>query len=159
MGKLLPSKLDSNSSVADIKDAIIFYSDDLSNSEIVDEEFCRWKRKWMNSPVTDIPRTLNSTLEQCSVDSFPNIHTLLQLFATLPLSSCSCERSASTLRRLNNYLRCSQTEERLSALALIYINYETVIDVNDVCKIFFQKHSRRLESATCFSLDLYFFFY
>ena len=39
----------------------------------------------------------------------------LHVFATLPLSSCSCEQSASALRRLNNYLRCTQKEERLTA--------------------------------------------
>ena len=145
--KLLPSKFDCNSSVADIQDAISFNADDLTNSEIVDEEFCRWKSKWLNTPATDVPSTLSSTLKHCSPVDLPKIHTLLRLFATLPLSSCSCERSASALRRLNNYLRCSQTEGRLSALALIHINYETVIDIDKVCQVFCQKHSRRLEGA------------
>ena len=38
--KLLPSKLDCNSSVADIQYAVSFYADDLTNSEIVDKELC-----------------------------------------------------------------------------------------------------------------------
>ena len=33
-------------------------------------------------------------------------------------------------------MRCTQTEERLTALALIHMNYETNIDKNRVCKLF-----------------------
>ena len=73
---------------------------------------------------------------------------LLKLFATLPLSSCSCERSASALRRLNNYLRCTQTEERLSALPLIHSSYEAQIDVDQVYKLFLEKFPRRIERAS-----------
>ena len=52
-----------NSSVADIQDGISFYADDLTNSEIVDEEFCQWKCKWLNTPATDVPSTLSSALK------------------------------------------------------------------------------------------------
>ncbi len=52
------------------------------------------------------------TLKECDANALPNIFTLLKLFATLPLSSCSCERSGSSLRRLHNNLRATQTEER-----------------------------------------------
>ena len=52
--------------------------------------------------------------------------------------NCSCERSASAHRRLHNYLRCTQTEERLSALALIHLNYESEMKIDTVCKLFFQ---------------------
>ena len=86
-----------------IKEAVEFYSDDLPNPGILDEE--------------------------------------------LPLSSCACENSASVLRRLNTYLRCTQTEQRLSALALIHMNYEIEISVDDVCKTFLQKHPRKMEKA------------
>ena len=50
-------------------------------------------------------------------------------------------------RRLNTYLRCTQTEQRLSALALIHMNYEIEISVDDVCKTFLQKHPRKMEKA------------
>ena len=74
--------------------------------------------------------------------------SLLKLFATLPLSSCSCERSASALCRLNNYLRSTQTAERLSALALIHIAYETEINLDTVCKLYLEKYPRRIECAS-----------
>ena len=33
-------------------------------------------------------------------------------------------------------------EQRLSSLALIHLNYETYIDVNEVCKLFLEKTSK-----------------
>ena len=90
------------------------------------------------------PKSISESLKECPQAALPNIFTLLQLFATLPLSSCSCERSGSALKRLNNNLRCTQTEERFSGLALIHINYPE-LNVDEVCKLFFLKHPRRME--------------
>uniref|UniRef100_A0A1X7UA98 TTF-type domain-containing protein n=2 Tax=Amphimedon queenslandica TaxID=400682 RepID=A0A1X7UA98_AMPQE len=128
--KILPTKINDDSALSDLSEAIKLYSDDLPNHEILDEEYSRWKSKWLTSNDSR-PATLQEALKSCP-SSLPNIHTLLKLFATIPLSSCSCERSASALRRLNNYLRCSQTEERLSALALIHMNYDTDIKIDNL---------------------------
>ena len=104
----LPVNITEGTSTSSMKDAIDFYSDDLPNSDIIDEEFSRWKCKWLCVPLKDRPETLAESLKQCCQQTLPNIFTLLKLFATLPLSSCSCERSASALRRLHGYLRCTQ---------------------------------------------------
>ncbi len=145
---LLPTFITKSSSPSDIKDAVEFYSEDLPNADIVDEEFYRWKHKWLLIPSQNRPHTLHEVLQQCSEHGFLYLFTLLKLFATIPLSSCSCERSASALKRLNSYLRCTQTEERLSYLALIHMNYETSIDVNEVCKSFLEKNPRRMQSVS-----------
>ena len=70
---------------------------------------------------------------------------LLQIACTLPVTSCECEHSASTLRRLNTYFRASMTEERLTNLALIHINYESSVDREEVVQKFAERNSRRLE--------------
>ena len=44
-------------------------------------------------------------------------------------------------------MRSTQTEERLTALALIHKNYETEICVDEVCRKFFEKHPRRMEKG------------
>ena len=88
-----------NTSIVDLNEAIVFYSDDLPNPNILDEELCRWKTKWLAVKLQDRPETISDTLKQCCSTSLPNIFTLLKLFGTIPLSSCSCERSASALRR------------------------------------------------------------
>lgn len=52
----------------------------------------------------DIPQKIVSTLKSVDSASFPNIFTILQILATIPATSCSCERSISCLRYLKNYL-------------------------------------------------------
>ena len=129
-----------NTSIVDLNEAIVFYSDDLPNPNILDEELYRWRTKWLAVKLQDHPEAISDTLKQCCPNSLPNIFTLLKLFGTIPLSSCSCERLASALRRLNNYMRCTQSEERLSALALIHMNYEYDINIDHVSKLFVLKY-------------------
>ena len=126
---LLPINITSANAISDISSAVTFYAEDLPNSDILDEELHRWKLRWLSCPLEKRPNTLSGSLKQYSYDTLPNEFTLLKVFATIPLSSCSCERSASTLRRLNTYLRCTQTEERLSALVLIHTHYESDINI------------------------------
>jgi hAT family C-terminal dimerisation region len=66
------------------------------------------------------PADVMSTLDMCLnlLVVFPNITTLLKIFATLPVSTATAERSFSTLRRLKTYLRTSMGSERLNGLAL-----------------------------------------
>ena len=144
---LLPKRITSQSPAIDIEEAVQFYKDDLPNADIIDEEFYIWKQKWSPIPLQNRPQSLSDTLKVSLSESVPNVFTLLRLFATLPLSSCSCERTASSLRRLNQYLRC--TEERLSTLAIVHSNYDAEINnIETVCKLFIEKHPRRMTQAS-----------
>ena len=143
--KLIPVNITEKLNICDITEAVNFYKDDLMNPDVIDEELHRWKRKWLSVPIKDRPQLLTNTLKECN--SFSNIFILLKLFATLLLSSCSCKCSASALRRLNSYMRCTQTEQRLGSLALIHVNYNVKIDVETVCKMFIEKHPGRMEHA------------
>ena len=142
--RLIPTNITEELVTCNIR-AVNFYKDDLQNPDVIDEELHRWKLKWLAMPLKDRPQNLSSTLKESG--SFPNIFTLLKLFATLPLTSCSCERSASALCRFNNYMRCSQTEQRLTSLALIHSNYGVQIDADTVCRKFIEKHLQRMEHA------------
>ena len=64
---------------------------------------------------------------------------LLKLFGTIPFSSYSCDKSASALRRQNNYLQCTWSKKQLSALALIQLNFAIPINKDHVYKPFFTK--------------------
>ena len=145
MQGLLPLFLTDQSTVTSLQESIDFYRSDLPNADIVDEEFARWKAKWIQVPRDDRPASVEASLKASGIGSFPSITVLLKLFAVLPLSSVSCERSASVLRRLNTYLRCHQTEQRLSSLALVHVHYTKAIDVQRVCELFSKKHPRRLD--------------
>ena len=69
------------------------------------------------------PDTASKALKECDDDLFPNIYTPLKICATIPATSCECERSASSLRRLHTYNRACMFQERLSSLALMHIHY------------------------------------
>lgn len=57
--------------------------------------------------------------------AFPNLCILYQIYLTIPVSTAQAERSFSRLKLIKNYLRSSMHEDRLSALALLYIERAT----------------------------------
>ncbi|XP_050959752.1 zinc finger MYM-type protein 1 [Labeo rohita] len=59
-------------------------------------------------------------------DMFPSLKKLFQIVLTLPVSSCTCERSFSALRRLHTWLRRTMGQERLHNLAVLSIEKESV---------------------------------
>ena len=62
------------------------------------------------------------SLKACGPDDFPNLYILLKIATTLLVISYECERSISTMRRLNKYMRCTMGESRLSPLAISCIS-------------------------------------
>jgi hypothetical protein len=50
---------------------------------------------------------------------YENIRRLLQIFCTLPVTTCTAERAFSALKILKTYRRNSMTDERLTGLALM----------------------------------------
>ncbi|KAF7650104.1 hypothetical protein LDENG_00131290 [Lucifuga dentata] len=52
---------------------------------------------------------------------FPTLRALFQVAVTIPVSSCSCERSLSALRRLHTWLRNTMDQDRLNHLAVMSI--------------------------------------
>ena len=115
---------------------------------MIDKEMHVWKTKWLSVEAQERPKSLQDCLKVYSKTTLPNIFCLLKLFSTLPVSLCSCKRSASTLRRLNNYPRCAQSEERLTLLALIHCNYTKEIGVDEICQLFLSNHPRKMQSAS-----------
>ena len=50
-----------------------------------------------NGRLTELGSTLNTPVDHADCDFFPNIHTLLCIMGTLPVTSCECECSISML--------------------------------------------------------------
>ncbi|XP_065805213.1 zinc finger MYM-type protein 1-like [Labrus bergylta] len=50
----------------------------------------------------------------------------IQVALTVPVSSCSCERSFSALRRLHSWLRQTMGQKRLHSLAVMSIEKDTL---------------------------------
>ncbi|CAI6356558.1 unnamed protein product [Macrosiphum euphorbiae] len=69
-------------------------------------------------------------------EAFPNLYKLLQIAITIPISSATCERSFSSMRRIKNWLRTSMLQQRFSDLSILNIERdlsnkiqtETVLD-------------------------------
>ena len=108
-------------------------------------ELERWKNRYAGKKERERPSSAGEALKECDKDLFPNIFVLLHIACTIPVTSCECERSASGLRRLNNFLRASMGKDRLSHLALMHIHYDTPIDLDKVVDAFATQHPRRLE--------------
>jgi hypothetical protein len=53
---------------------------------------------------------------------------MLQIFATLPVTTATCDRSFSALKYLKNYLRPAMTEDHLNGLAHLYINRDIELE-------------------------------
>ena len=102
------------------------YKDDLSATCLLVEEMHRWQHRYQGKKPQQCPDSCAKAIKVCEKDTFPNLHVLLQLACTIPVTSCECERSASTLRTLHTYMRASMGQSRLSSLALIYI-YTTTL--------------------------------
>ena len=130
-----------------VKDIIGQYQDDLPMSINAEEEFFWWKRRWEFVSKNDRPSTIASSLKACDHDMYPNLHMLLRICATIPVTSCECERSGSVLKRLHTYLRASMEQTRLSALALLHGNYDANIYIEKIIDKFARKKERTLEFA------------
>ena len=85
----------------------LFY--DLPNIIGLPAELTLWQRRWDEKVeevgIDKLPDRVSKTLISVDSVAFPNIFTILKVLATIPVTSCSCERSISSLRLLKNYLR------------------------------------------------------
>ena len=124
------------SSEVDLDEALQKYGQDLPSPELFAAEFSRWKRRFRDQPVDKLPASPAEAIKVCDRDMFPNVSVLLQLACTIPVTSCECERSASALRRLHNYMRATMGKERLSSLALLHIHYDRKINLDSAVDIF-----------------------
>ena len=61
------------------------------------------------------------------------LHRLIQLFLTIPVTTSTSERTFSTLRRVKNHLRSSMTQERLNHVLLLHCLKSRTDDINLHC--------------------------
>ncbi len=70
--------------------------------------------------------------------------THLKILCTLPVTSCSAERSFSGLKRIKTPFRSSMTNTRLTGLTLLQIHRDIPIDVEAAIDQFARMHPRRM---------------
>ena len=135
-----------------VTDLVAFYHDDLPSPDNMDMELVCWETQWKGHD-GNLPLTPQETLLQCNQAFFPNIHTLLKIISTLPVTSCTCERSISGLKRLKTYLRSTMGQDRLNGLALMHFHRDIDIDYDAIIDMFARKHPRRMKLLNILDSD------
>jgi len=121
-----------------------FYKEDMPNLALLESELELWETYWSTS-TTVIPNNVSTALKEIKFDGFSNIKVALRILATLPITSCECERSFSGMRRLKTYNRTTMLEERFNGLALMNFHLDRIPDPQKVITYFSAMKNRRLE--------------
>ena len=124
------------------------YEDDLPSPDNLESEVHSWAIKWQKQ-LTDhgeasLPKTLHEALRHTSV-MYPNITTLIKILCTLPVTSCSAERSFSGLKRVKTPFRAAMTNDRLTGLTLLHMHRDISIDIDKAIDTFANMHPRRMK--------------
>ena len=127
---------------------MLFWENDLPFPKSFANELRRWQSMWQSAE-KELPSDLLLALGACDVDAFPNMHHLLPIACSLPISSAEAERSFSLMKRIKTCTRSTMSEERFSDLAVIAMHYPERFEV-EIYKAFVKAHPRRLSQATLF---------
>lgn len=124
------------------------YSDDLPSPSSLPCEVHTWFLKWTQEKQLhgnqSLPTSLFHSLPHATT-LFPNIKELLCILCTLPVTSCSAERSFSGLKRIKTALRSTMGNERLTSLALLHLHRDIEINIPQVIDEFARLYPRRME--------------
>lgn len=157
MCSLIPSYFH-KTSFDDMAPSLLLYKNFLINDSMLGlddthdyvTEFTMWRSRWSAVEKSSWPTTILDTYEQCS-PNYPVTKKLLLMYATLPVSSATAERSFSTLNHIKSYRRATMGEDRLNGLAKVCIHRQLsnndVIQnfVTSIIDIFSKKKKRRKE--------------
>ena len=96
--------------------------------------------------VTNI-RTICTAMEaHANRSMLSEVHKLLRLFLTIPVTLSTSERSFSTMRLLLTYLRSSMTERRFNNCFILHVHKELAecINLEEVAKEFISRNENEL---------------
>ena len=118
-----------------------FHELDLPCYKALDAELDLWETYWLSNTSCH-PDNISSTLKSINFSSFSNIKICLRILGTLPVTTCTCERSFSSMRRLKNYTRSTMVSERLNGIALMHVHQEIVPDTEKVIELYAGQNRR-----------------
>ena len=76
------------------------------------------------------------------MDSYPSLAVLIQILATLPVTTATNKRSFSALKYLKPYLQNTTKEMHFNGLALLYVHCDIGLDFELVIVEFSRKNRR-----------------
>ena len=122
----------------------VFQVDMSGDLRQLQNEVSRWKARWETTNAAERPDTLDDTIQEINPDLYPNMYTAVVILMVMSVSTAMAERSFGTMRRLKNYLRSITTTERMSGLALMHIQKDTVLDAECIIHQSSRQKKRRL---------------
>ena len=148
--------------LSDNLQGMLYWERDLPFPRSLANELVRWHALWRrkeserqaSGESSSIPENLLHTLGSCDIDAFPNIHSLLMVACTLPITSAEAECSFSLMRRLKTFVRSTMTEGRLSDLATIA---ENVYQLMKYVKLLYKSIHEGCLNFPCLKIDIVFF--
>ena len=131
-----------------------YWRQDLPFPNSLPSELRRWQALWQYKhnqtkgqlSGDEVPSNLLSSLSFCGKEVFPNLHCLLVIANTLPITSAEAERSLffSDEKTQNLISIYSLTEEHFSDYSVIAMNYSERIEQDEIIHTFIQSHPRRI---------------
>jgi hypothetical protein len=111
---------------------------------VVNAEYLLWRRQWAATAPEQRPDSATAAMNSCNSVKFPNVHRLLAILGTLPVTTCQSERVFSKLQKTLTAIRSTMKEDRLEALLLLQCHREHCPTPNDVLSAFASSKARRL---------------
>ena len=106
--------------------------------------YTKWKLEEKYHSSNSLPSALYSTLTKIS-SFYSKTKALVTIRCTLPVTSCTAERSFSGLKHIKTLLRSSMSNECLSSLTLLHIHQNIPIYIEEVIDEFSRRHPRRIQ--------------
>lgn len=106
-----------------------------------------WQMYWKDFVIKHkkLPVNIEIVMDHCDITIYKRINVCLSILSVWPVSIATAERSFSSLRRLKTWIRSTTKEERLNGLALVHMNRDINLNVDDIINTFAQKKSRKLD--------------
>lgn len=88
-----------------------------------------------------------SALDMCPPSIYPNVHILLKILSTLPVSTAEPERIFSKLAATLTSVRSTMSEDRLESVILIQAHRKHMIEIQnrEIINRFINSGSRKLK--------------
>ena len=117
------------------------FKDDFPCPKALEVELNLWETYWLDSKDC-LPDNISSTLKHILFNGFNNIKVSRRIFDNSPVTTRTCERLFSAMRRLKTYTRSTMVSERLNGIALMHVHQEILPDIEKIIDLFSTKNKR-----------------
>lgn len=128
-----------------ITDVITFYGTDFNNEKLLlHRNMLLDIAKSREIPISSTQNAIDFLKSDISLRSMLNeLNKLVKMILTVPVSSCTTERSFSALRRLKTFLRSTMSQNRLNDMAILHVHRNENVDIEIVANSFINKKKIR----------------